>query len=133
MKSKIFKSASVLVVLSVLLTFFLMNFIMYKKTMDEMKTSVQVECGYIKNAVETSGTEYLTREVCEVSPSRLTLIREDGTVLFDSAEESGKLENHKERPEFEEAIQKAREVICVHPEHWRSRPIIMQESWKMEM
>lgn len=98
MKSKIFKSASVLVVLSVLLTFFLMNFIMYKKTMDEMKTSVQVECGYIKNAVETSGTEYLTREVCEVSPSRLTLIREDGTVLFDSAEESGKLENHKERP-----------------------------------
>lgn len=106
MKSKIFKSASVLVVLSVLLTFFVMNFIMYKKTMDEMKTSVQVECGYIKNAVEASGTEYLTREVCEVSPSRLTLIREDGTVLFDSAEQSGNLENHKERPEFEEAIQK---------------------------
>lgn len=103
MKRKIFKNASILVVLSVLLTFLLMSLMMYNKTMSEMKTSVRTECGYIKSALETSGQEYLTQEVCDVSPSRLTLIDEEGHVLFESAEAAEDLENHANRPEFMEA------------------------------
>lgn len=106
MKRKIFKNASILMVLSVLLTFLIMSMVMYNKTMDEMKTSVRTECGYIKNAIETSGQEYLTQEVCDVSPSRLTLIDQDGQVVFESAETAEELENHANRPEVREAREK---------------------------
>lgn len=104
MKKKIFKNASLLVVLSVLLTFLLLNLIMYRKTLSEMETSVRTECGYIKIALEQSGEEYLNQEVCDVSPSRITLIDADGDVAFESAEPAEQLDNHGDRPEVGEAL-----------------------------
>lgn len=35
---------------------------------------------------------------------RITLINEDGTVIYDSLEDESKMENHKERPEIAEAL-----------------------------
>lgn len=104
MKRRIFRNASILVVLSVLVTFIVIDLFMYNKTYEEMKVSVRTECGYIKLAVDQFGEDYLTQDVYNVSPSRITVIGEDGTVLRESAEPAGQLENHSDRPEVAEAL-----------------------------
>lgn len=104
MKSKIFKNASLLVVLSVLFTFLAMNVMMYNKTLSEMKTSVQTECRYMKSVLDQLGEGYLSSEIGDITPSRLTLIDIEGKVLFESMEPADRMEGHGDRPEFREAL-----------------------------
>lgn len=103
MKKTILKNTTVLVILSVLLTFIAMNFIMYSKTYDEMRSIVQTECGYVRDGIDEAGDDYLTPEICDISSSRITLIDIDGSVLFDSEGESHLMENHADRPEVIQA------------------------------
>lgn len=105
MKNKILISTSLLVAASILFTFILMNIVVYFKTIDEMKRSVKDECGYVKNLIDKYGDTYLTKELGEISRSRLTLVDAKGEVLFDSQENLGEQENHLDRPEVKQAIQ----------------------------
>ncbi len=99
MKNKILKNLTISVMVSILLTFSLMIFLLYDESHRQMEDVVKTEAGYVKLAIEESGRDYLGEAVANVSPSRLTFIDEDGTVLYDSAEETGNMENHLERPE----------------------------------
>lgn len=103
MKRRILKNASLLVVLSIILTFILMNVILYQKTLQEMQLSVAHECGYIKNAIERYGDDYLNQAVSDISESRITFIDREGAVIFDSARALAEMEQHGQRPEVEAA------------------------------
>ena len=105
MRKRIFRNTAILVVISIVLTFLAMSLVMYNRTYDGMKTSVEDECEYLKAALDESGTEFLTPEVAGFSNSRITLIDEDGTVLFESEESADLMENHGERKEFQEALE----------------------------
>lgn len=104
MKKKILKSMIVLVVISILLTFSMMIFLLYDQSHKQMEITVENEAGYVKQALEDTGEGYLTDRVANISASRITFIDTDGTVLYDSAEDIGELGNHKDRPEIEEAV-----------------------------
>lgn len=105
MKQKNLHRVSLLIVLGVLLTFAGASLGMYQKFTSFMKQSVRTEATYIQNALEQWGTSYLTQEIGDLTPSRITLADTDGTVLFDSKTDPALLENHGSRPEFVRASQ----------------------------
>lgn len=106
MKKKILKNMTILIAISMLVMFGLMIILIDQQSRQNMQEMVQTEAGYVKLAVEDSGPLYLSEQTANVSPSRLTLIQADGAVLYDSAEPAGKMENHRERPEVEDALEK---------------------------
>ncbi len=106
MKKRIFLSISILSLLLLLVTAAVLLLSMYNEFIDERKSEIATEAEYIKYALaisEDSDEEYLL-EAGRTSRNRLTLISDDGTVLFDSFEPAGTLENHLSRPEVSQAL-----------------------------
>lgn len=96
---------SFLVSFCVLSVFFIISFLMYRSYNDFMKNSVRNECFYLKYAIETTGEKFLDCPLDENTTSRITLVDQAGTVLYDSFQPASELENHGNRPEFREALQ----------------------------
>lgn len=71
----------------------------YNIRTDELKT----ELSLVADAVETGGIDYL--EDANVESCRLTWIDKDGSVLFDSENNSEEMENHLEREEIKQAFE----------------------------
>lgn len=93
----------IMVVLSVILTFIAASAVMYGKYNHYMKQDVRNEAEYIRYAVENTGKEYLNKTTGDLTTSRITLAKPDGTILYDSEKDASDLENHKDRPEIIEA------------------------------
>ena len=104
MKNKIFSHTSLLIILSVILTFLAAGTVMYNRYDIYMKQGVRDEAAYIKTGLEEDGQDvFLTDRVGDATSSRITLLGKDGDVLFDSIENPSEMENHSDRPEFIEA------------------------------
>ena len=103
MKQRIFSHTSLLIILSVILTFLAAGTVMYNRYDIYMKQGVRDEAAYIKTGLEEDGEEFLTTRIGNATSSRITLLGEDGKVLFDSIENPAEMENHSNRPEFIEA------------------------------
>jgi two-component system phosphate regulon sensor histidine kinase PhoR len=104
MRKRIFRNTALLVVVAIILTFLTMGFVLYNRTYAQMQAHVESECEYVKASLDESGEEFLSRNLSRIADSRITLIDTDGTVLFDSAEDPEKMENHSGRPEVQEAM-----------------------------
>lgn len=106
MRQKILNHVGGLLISSVLVTFLVVSLAMYDKFSGYMKEDVREEIRYIQAAVEeTEGNRLLEKMGEFTSTSRITLMNSDGTVIFDSVEDFGKLENHRDRPEFQAALE----------------------------
>ena len=79
--------------------------VVYRQNVGLMEEEIRQESDYICTAISIAGTSYL-EEMDEVRENtRVTLIAEDGNVLYDSGDTDGStLENHKDRPEVREAL-----------------------------
>ncbi len=103
MTTKIFKSifvtaVTVLVAATVLVFTFCYNYY-YDRALDELKR----EAEYVKTGIELEGLDYLRSTDAE--GVRLTLISNDGRVIYDSASEDvTEAENHLSREEIKEAL-----------------------------
>lgn len=106
MKHKIFSHTSLLIILSVILTFLAAGTVMYNRYDIYMKQGVRDEAAYIKTGLEEDGQDFLTDKIGDATSSRITLLGKDGDVLFDSIENPSEMENHSDRPEFIEAEKK---------------------------
>lgn len=107
MKQKILNQVGMLLISSVLITFLVVSLSMYDKFGGYMKESVREEAWYIRLAMEETDGIYLAEKMTGLpSASRITLLDPDGAVLFDSAEDAESMENHADRPEFQEALEK---------------------------
>lgn len=106
MKHKIFSHTSLLIILSVILTFLAAGTVMYNRYDIYMKQGVRDEAAYIKTGLEEDGRDFLTDKIGNATSSRITLLGKDGDVLFDSIENPSEMENHSNRPEFIEAEKK---------------------------
>lgn len=104
MKQRILNHVGIMVVLSVILTFIAASAVMYGKYNHYMKQDVRNEAEYIRYAVENTGKEYLNKTTGDLTTSRITLAKPDGTILYDSEKDASDLENHKDRPEIIEAM-----------------------------
>jgi two-component system phosphate regulon sensor histidine kinase PhoR len=93
---------------SILLTALCIQFVLYWDYSRMMQRSVIAEAGYISAAVEAAGPGFLQtlgRSNNPVLPTRITLIAEDGRVLFDSDAGAENLENHLSREEIQSALE----------------------------
>jgi len=93
--------------LSSLLIFFITSVLiitaLYNDFKEERKQELEIECNYIATALTDMDINYLLN-IGRDTPDRITLISSDGTVLYDSAADIKKLENHLNRPEIAAAI-----------------------------
>ncbi len=105
MKQRILNHTSVMIVLTVLLTFIVACFVMYDKFDANMKTGARDEAEYVKVGLEKSGDSYLNENVGTATDTRITLTDPDGNVLYDSEADASKLPNHSDRPEFVQAME----------------------------
>lgn len=105
MKQKILNQVGVLLISSILITFLVVSLSMFEKFGVYMKESVREEAEYISLAIEETDGACLNYDLSKLSSaSRITLLDSDGTVLFDSLESAEKMENHSNRPEFQQAL-----------------------------
>lgn len=101
MTKKIFKS-----ILSVALVILLSSLVMiigvlYDYFRGVQKNQLRTELAFAAEGVEVSGAAYL--EGLNDDSCRITLVGEDGTVLYDSVESAEKMGNHADREEIKEA------------------------------
>lgn len=101
MTKKIFKS-----ILSVALVILLSSLVMiigvlYDYFRGVQKNQLRTELAFAAEGVEESGVSYL--EGLNDDSCRITLVGEDGTVLYDSVESADKMGNHADREEIKEA------------------------------
>ncbi len=101
MTKKIFKS-----ILSVALVILLSSLVMiigvlYDYFRGVQKNQLRTELAFAAEGVEDSGVAYL--EGLNDDSCRITLVGEDGTVLYDSVESADKMGNHADREEIKEA------------------------------
>ncbi len=101
MTKKIFKS-----ILSVALVILLSSLVMiigvlYDYFRGVQKNQLRTEVAFAAEGVEVSGAAYL--EGLNDDSCRITLVGEDGTVLYDSVESAEKMGNHADREEIKEA------------------------------
>lgn len=101
MTKKIFKS-----ILSVALVILLSSLVMiigvlYDYFRGVQKNQLRTELAFAAEGVEDGGVSYL--EGLNDDSCRITLVGEDGTVLYDSVESADKMGNHADREEIKEA------------------------------
>ena len=72
MKHKIFSHTSLLIILSVILTFLAAGTVMYNRYDIYMKQGVRDEAAYIKTGLEEDGQDFLTDKVGDATSSRTT-------------------------------------------------------------
>jgi two-component system phosphate regulon sensor histidine kinase PhoR len=79
--------------------------------MERTKADLEVEADLVARIIISDiskGTEFKEAIPCSelagLTMSRLTVVREDGTVLCDTKEEAGRMENHADRPEIIQAL-----------------------------
>ena len=106
MTKKIFKS-TVLASAAVLIlgVAFVMG-ILYQYFGKQLNSELEKEARYLAYGVEKQGQEYL--EQIKYGDSRITYIDENGNVLYDNTADENKMENHKNREEFQEALSKGK-------------------------
>lgn len=106
MKQKIFKNTSIMVTLSVLVTFIAMSIVLYQRTFHQIQLALKNESGYIQQAMNNYGVDYLTQEVGDITSSRVTLFDQDQNVLFDSVRDADDVTEKENRPEVRAALKK---------------------------
>lgn len=106
MRNKIQKSMLLVILGTLLTSFILLTSIYYMERLKEMKEELKQEAIYIKTAIDISGISYLEDMDNAQVKTRLTMITEQGDVIYDSKEKEFALENHAERQEVIDAFKK---------------------------
>lgn len=101
MTSKIFRSIIVVAGVVLSASFLLIFGVMYSYLTSQLRDELRNEAIYVAKAVEISGVDYLKQ--LEDS-NRITLVGEDGMVIYDTQINSKNMENHNDREEIKEAL-----------------------------
>ncbi|MEG0547067.1 MAG: ATP-binding protein [Oscillospiraceae bacterium] len=104
MKKRVFLSILLTSFATLFLTGSIMITVLYNDFSSEKKQELKTDAIYIYKAYPLTNLEYL-KEIGKESKSRITLVSENGDVLYDNFAQSQTLENHKDRPEIAQALQ----------------------------
>jgi two-component system phosphate regulon sensor histidine kinase PhoR len=105
MKRSILIFACALTGFSVILTALLIHLAAYWNFSERFKQEAAVELDYLRAAIELAGPEYLESLRPDAFDPRVSLIADDGVVLYDSAGVAADMENHANRPEVKAAME----------------------------
>ncbi len=109
MRRRIYWNMCLVALFSLILATLVTTGMFYKDLQTQMKREVATEVRYIQSAMEMGGREYLDFLSTRGDGNRInriTWVDTDGTVLYDSFKNSENLENHLDRPEIKEALEK---------------------------
>lgn len=95
---------STLIVITTLVTYVLTFRAMYLQLFTVMKEDVENKARSLKSSFDLLGEDYASYELYVNPNDRITIIRPDGTVLYDTNADIRTLENHKDRPEVRSAL-----------------------------
>ena len=104
MTKKIFKSTVLVSAMILILGSALVMGILYRYFGKQLDGELEKEASYLAYGVEQNGVNYL--EHLKQKDARITYIDASGNVLYDSQADISSMENHSDRKEFEEAVQK---------------------------
>lgn len=107
MRKRIQRSMILILLVTLIPFYIIMSLALYYKNMSLLEKEVRQEGRYISGAINMSGTHYLEQleQLDQIDTgTRLTLIAEDGTVLYDSKVSGATMDNHSSRKEVEEAF-----------------------------
>jgi len=105
MRKRIFRSFAILIVVAIVLTFAAMEYISYQEAYANTKDWAREDAELLAELVDEFGQEAVNEDTVGIIDGRVTFIAQDGTVLFDSNEDSSLMENHLERPEVQQAFE----------------------------
>lgn len=105
MRRKIQRSMLLILFGALFISYLLLTAVVYRQTLNIMEGELAQEAEYIKAAIDISGKRYLQDMDNVRKDTRVTLIAEDGTVLYDSGDDGQTLENHASRKEVKDARQ----------------------------
>lgn len=104
MKKRIFCSMVALVGSAMALCFIFITGLLYEHYSNLQTEQLKETASYIEQGYEAAGQSYL--ETLHMGTNRVTLIAEDGTVLYDSQEQDvSQMSNHADREEVQQAEQ----------------------------
>ena len=105
MTKKIFLGIMTICVIAVVAAIVLVTALMYGKSIDSVEYAVRRDSLLISKAVEECGGNYL--EDADFDENiRVTWINTNGKVIFDSEQDPDSLENHADRTEISQALEK---------------------------
>lgn len=105
MTKRIFRSIFSVALLVLLASLVIIFGILYSYYSDLQKTQLKAQTELAAKGIETAGEKYLSAiEELESESFRVTWIKEDGTVLFDSDKDPAAMDNHLERAEIKQAL-----------------------------
>ena len=101
MTKKIFRNSVAVALWVFLLSVVLFMGMLYQYFSDRIAGELAAEAQLVARGVETTGMDYLNGIS---TPSRITWVDKDGTVLYDSRVDAVPMENHGDREEIREAM-----------------------------
>ena len=105
LRNKIQKSMILVIVTTLLIAYGMTTVVVYRQNVSVMEREIRQEAQYIKAGLRDAGEGYLDEAASVQKETRLTLISQDGQVLYDSEHtDEATLENHKNRPEVRQAV-----------------------------
>lgn len=105
LRNKIQKSMILVIVTTLLIAYAMTTVVVYRQNVGVMEREIRQEAQYIRAAIRDAGEGYLDEAASVQKETRLTLISQDGQVLYDSEHtDEATLENHKDRPEVRQAV-----------------------------
>ena len=114
MRKRILNYVGFMIILSMVLTFVSASVIMYVKTNEWMEQDVRNEAQYVRLLLEQTTDSGWEEQAGTFTTSRITILNEDGTVQYDSEEDSATMGNHKDRPEVKQAMEEGEEIGRAH-------------------
>ena len=104
MKSKLNRTFLIIAGLTILLTITLSTIAFYQLFVDEVYDNLETDAVLLENTGSFNDKNHVTYDKT-MSNLRVTLVGQEGKVYYDSNADIREMDNHKERPEIEEAFQ----------------------------
>lgn len=125
MRKRILNYVGFMIILSMVLTFVSASVIMYVKTNEWMEQDVRNEAQYVRLLLEQTTDSGWEEQAGTFTTSRITILNEDGTVQYDSEEDSEQWEIIRIVPEVKQAMEEGKEKPFVSRKPYQKRPFIM--------
>ena len=104
MRKRVFGSIFLTALVTLLLTASLLLVAVHSGLSQDMRSRLANECNYIATVIQDDDWQELVR-IGSVYADRITLVGEDGAVLYDNKSDISGMENHAARPEIAAALE----------------------------
>ena len=97
------------IAIALMISYAVTIFFVYRRIESISEKNIRYESEYLAETINANGTDFLKDLKTKLeNGTRITLVDTDGSVLYDSTEDSKSLSNHSSRPEIARAMKNGR-------------------------